>query len=111
MGQSKIDGYFKLELKAGIYKLVFSHPEFYNQEVAIVVEDKFKDTITVILVRQINQINAVLVKAKWKDPGPDYMRKAIARRQIWAKRIPAQSADVYIRAFEDLTIRKGKTCS
>ena len=106
MGQSKIDGYFKLELKAGIYKLVFSHPEFYNQEVAIVVEDKFKDTITVILVRQINQINAVLVKAKWKDPGPDYMRKAIARRQIWAKRIPAQSADVYIRAFEDLTIRK-----
>lgn len=106
MGQSKIDGYFKLELKAGIYQLVFSHPEFYNQEVAIVVDDKFKDTITIVLVRQVNQINVVHVKAKWKDPGPDYMRKAIARRNIWAKRIPAQSADIYIRAFEDLTVRK-----
>ena len=106
MGQSKIDGYFKLELKAGIYKLVFSHPEFFNQEVAIVVEAKFKDTITVVLVRQVNKINVVHVTAKWKDPGPDYMRKAIARRNIWAKRIPAQSADIYIRAFEDLTIRK-----
>lgn len=106
LGQTKVDGYFTLELKPGNYQLVFSHPEYYNQELPIVVTDKFKDTIILALVRQIKHIDAVHISAKWKDPGPDYMKKAIARRNIWASRIPAQSADVYIKAFEDLTIKQ-----
>jgi hypothetical protein len=35
IGQGKMDGYFKLDLKPGNYQIIFSHPEFYNMELAL----------------------------------------------------------------------------
>ena len=37
LGQTRVDGYFKLDLRTGSYKLVFSHPDFYSTEIPMVV--------------------------------------------------------------------------
>lgn len=108
VGQGKMDGYFKLDLKPGNYQLIFSHPEFFNMELAVVYTEKYKDTLTLILKRKVASISTVYISAKWKDPGPDYMKKAIKRRDYWSKKIPAQSADVYIRAFEEIKSTRKK---
>ena len=111
VGQGKTDGYFKLDLKPGNYQLIFSHPEFFNMELAVVYTEKYKDTLTLILKRKVASISTVYISAKWKDPGPDYMKKAIKRRDYWSKKIPAQSADVYIRAFEEIKSTRKNTVS
>lgn len=111
VGAAKMDGYFKLDLKPGNYQLIFSHPEFHNMELAVVYTEKYQDTLTLILKRKITSINTVYISAKWKDPGPDYMKKAIKKRDYWAKKLPTQSADVYIRAFEEIKNTSKKTIS
>lgn len=106
LGQGGLDGYFKLDLRPGDYRLIFSHPEFANHEMAYLVKENQKDTITLVLKRMAVRMDAVVIRSKWKDPGPEMMRKAIARRSFWATRIPSQSATVYIRAFEETKNKK-----
>ena len=106
IGQVKIDGYFRLELKPGNYQLVFSHPDFFNIEFPLVINAGKNDTITLQFHHKVERLDAVKINVKWKDPGPDYMKKAIARRDYWAKRIPAQRSQVYVRAFEQVSSRK-----
>jgi len=106
LGSTGIDGYFKLEIRPGSYKLAFTSPEYKTFEIPYVCYENRKDTITIRMQKDISVIEPVLIKTKWKDPGPNYMRKAIEKRDFWASRIPSQSADVYIRAFEEITSKK-----
>ena len=100
LGISGPDGYFRLQLRPGAYKLVFSHSEFYESEVPLLVASGQSDTLLVLLEPKSEAMEAVSISTKWKDPGPAMMQKAIARRELWAQRMPPQSAELYIRAFE-----------
>ncbi len=101
-GESGVDGYFRLELRPGAYQLVFNHPDYESYELAYISQDRKKDTLSIVLQRNTKSIGTVEIKTKWTDPGPNMMRKAIARRNYWASRIPSQSASVYIKAFENI---------
>lgn len=109
IAQSKLDGYFKLDLNPGQYIIVFSHPSFHTTELPLVVKEKTKDTILVKLHPKSERLNTVHIYTVWKDPGPEYMRKAIKRRDYWSKRLPPQSAEVYIKAFEEIKQKKQRT--
>ena len=101
-GESGNDGYFRLELKPGAYDFVFNHPDFESYQLAYIAKKNQNDTLSVSLLRSTGPIEQVEIKTKWTDPGPNMMRKAIARRNIWAARIPNQRAVVYIKAFEEI---------
>lgn len=105
LGQTRLDGYFKLDLRVGSYKLIFSHPDFYNTEIPLVVRYNAKDTLNIILTPKAEQMMAVEIHKDYKDPAADFMRKAIAQRDYWRSRLPNQSAEIYIKAFE-ITAKK-----
>ncbi|MFM7638603.1 MAG: DUF5686 family protein [Bacteroidota bacterium] len=100
LGQTRLDGYFSLNLRTGSYKLIFSHPDFHSTEIPLVVNYNSKDTLNIILTPKTEKIGAVEIRRDYKDPAADYMRKAIAQRDYWHSRIPNQSAEIYIKAFE-----------
>ena len=100
LGESGLDGYFRLNLRPGSYKLVFNHPDYADYRLSYVAKDEKNDTLSIMLQRTTPRVEPVEITSKWKDPGPKMMRKAIARRKVWGTRIPAQSAEVYIKAFE-----------
>ncbi|MFM6952469.1 MAG: carboxypeptidase-like regulatory domain-containing protein, partial [Bacteroidota bacterium] len=100
LGQTRLDGYFSLNLRTGSYKLIFSHPDFHSTEIPLVVNYNSKDTLNIILTPKTEKIGAVEIRRDYKDPAADYMRKAIAQRDFWHSRIPNQSAEIYIKAFE-----------
>lgn len=100
LGQTRLDGYFNLDLRTGSYKLVFSHPDFHSTEIPLVVRYNTKDTLNIILTPKTEKIQGAEIRREYKDPAADYMRKAIAQRDYWHSRIPNQTADIYIKAFE-----------
>ena len=100
LGQTRVDGYFKLDLRTGTYKLVFSHPDFYSTEIQLVVRYNTKDTLNIMLTPKTEKIQGAEIIREYKDPAAEYMRKAIAQRDYWHSRNPNQSADIYIKAFE-----------
>lgn len=100
LGQTRLDGYFILNLRTGSYKLIFSHPDFYSVEIPTLVTAQTKDTLNIILVPKTEKIQGAEIRREYKDPAADYMRKAIAQRDFWHSRIPNQSAQIYIKAFE-----------
>ncbi len=100
VGESGLDGYFRFELRPGSYQLIFNHPDYADYQFSYVSKWEKKDTVIIPLKRTTPSVRAVEIKSKWKDPGPKMMRKAVARRKVWRERIPAQSAEVYIKAFE-----------
>jgi hypothetical protein len=100
LGQTRLDGYFNLDLRSGSYKLVFAHPDFYSTEIPLVVRYNTKDTLNIILTPKTEKIQGAEIKREYKDPAAEYMRKAIAQRDYWHSRNPNQSADIYIKAFE-----------
>ena len=100
LGQTRVDGYFKLDLRTGTYKLVFSHPDFYSTEIPLVVRYNTKDTLNIMLTPKTEKIQGAEIIREYKDPAAEYMRKAIAQRDYWHSRNPNQSADIYIKAFE-----------
>ena len=107
LGQTRLDGYFNLNLRTGSYKLIFSHPDFYSVEIPTLVTAQTKDTLNIILVPKTEKIQGAEIRREYKDPAADYMRKAIAQRDFWHSRIPNQSAQIYIKAFE-ITAQKIK---
>jgi hypothetical protein len=100
LGQTRLDGYFNLDLRTGSYKLVFAHPDFYSTEIPLVVRYNTKDTLNIILTPKTEKIQGAEIIREYKDPAAEYMRKAIAQRNYWHSRNPNQSADIYIKAFE-----------
>ena len=100
LGQTRLDGYFNLDLRSGSYKLVFAHPDFYSTEIPLVVRYNTKDTLNIILTPKTEKIQGAEIIREYKDPAAEYMRKAIAQRDYWHSRNPNQSADIYIKAFE-----------
>lgn len=101
-GESGNDGYFRLELKPGAYEFIFNHPDFESYRLPYIAKRNQNDTLSLALVRSTSAIEQVEIKTIWTDPGPNMIRKAIARRPIWANRIPNQRAVVYIKAFEEI---------
>ncbi len=101
LSQTRLDGFFGLTLRSGTYKIIFSHPDFYPQEIPIIVQGNYKDTLKVVLTPITERIETLVINKEWKDPGPSYMRQAILMRDSWSKRIPATSSVIYTRAYEE----------
>jgi len=100
VGKTDVLGKFFFELRSGEYELVFSHPNYQQVRVKVVLNHK-NDTVNVILPPLQKQINEVNITAKYKDPGPEMMRKAIVKRDFWGSKFPSNSCHIYIRAFEE----------
>ena len=100
MGQTRLDGNFNLRLEPGAYKLIFSHPNYHSVEIALLVKQDQNDTLNIRLSHQTEKIGVVEIHRDYKDPGPDYMRKTIEKRDYWHNQIPNQSATLYIKAFQ-----------
>ena len=101
LSQTRLDGFFGLNLRNGTYKVIFSHPDFHPQEIPLIVQGNYKDTLKVVLTPKTERIETLIITKEWKDPGPGYMRQAILMRDSWSKRIPATSSLIYTRAFEE----------
>lgn len=104
LGKTKNDGVFRIDKIRGYQKIVFLHPDFHSLEIPLSITEK-KDTFNIRLISKTESISAVLITKIFKDVGPEYMRKAIAKREYWNSRIPNRRAHVYIKAFE---ISEGK---
>lgn len=100
MGQTRLDGNFVLRLEPGAYKLIFSHPNYHSVEIPLIVKLDQNDTLNIRLSHQTEKIGVVEIHRDYKDPGPDYMRKTIEKRDYWHGQIPNQSATLYIKAFQ-----------
>ena len=100
MGQTRLDGYFDLRLEPGSYNLIFSHPNFNSVEIPLIVKQNQNDTLNIRLSHQTEKIGVVEIHKEYKDPGPEYMRKTIEKREYWHNQIPNQSATLYIKAFQ-----------
>jgi hypothetical protein len=100
MGQTRLDGNFSLRLEPGAYNLIFSHPNYHSVEIALLVKQDQNDTLNIRLSHQIEKIGVVEIHREYKDPGPEYMRKTIEKRDYWHNQIPNQSATLYIKAFQ-----------
>jgi hypothetical protein len=100
VGKTDANGHYSFELREGQYELVFSHRDYQNVHVKVVLTTE-NDSLNVILPGLVKNISEVTISARWKDPGPDMMRKAIAKRDYWNSKTPAHSSEVYIRAFEE----------
>jgi hypothetical protein len=100
MGQTRLDGNFSLRLEPGAYKLIFSHQNYHSVEIALLVKQDQNDTLNIRLSHQTEKIGAVEIHRDYKDPGPEYMRKTIEKRDYWHNQIPNQSATLYIKAFQ-----------
>lgn len=100
LGQTRLDGYFNLTLRNGNYNFVFSHSDFHNQEIPILITGK-KDTLRVRMVPKTERIEVLTISKDWKDPGPQYMKQTIAMRDSWSKRLPPTSSTLYIKAWEE----------
>jgi hypothetical protein len=107
MGQTRLDGNFNLRLEPGAYNLIFSHPNYHSVEIALLVKRDQNDTLNVRLSHQTEKIGVVEIHREYKDPGPEYMRKTIEKRDYWHDQIPNQSAKLYIKAFQ-LNTNKNK---
>lgn len=105
VGKTDALGKYVFELRAGEYEIVFSHTNYQQVRIKVVL-DKQNDTVNVILPELIRQIGEVYITAKYRDPGPEMMRKAIARKDYWYSRQPEHSCNVYIRAFEEYQKKK-----
>ena len=99
-GTSDYSGSFNFELRSGQYELVFSHPNFQQVTIKVVLDNK-NDTFNIILPGLTKTIGTVEITRKWVDPGPAMMKKAIEKREYWAAKMPPYSARLYIRAFEE----------
>jgi hypothetical protein len=100
MGQTRLDGNFSLRLEPGAYKLIFSHPNYHSVEIALLVKQDQNDTLNIRLSHQTEKIGVVEIHREYKDPGPEYMRKTIEKRDYWHNQIPNESATLYIKAFQ-----------
>jgi len=100
VGRTDANGHYSCELREGEYELVFSHRDYQQVRIKVVLK-KQNDTVNVILPGLVKNISEVTISARWKDPGNDMMRKAIERKEYWNSRTPAHSCEVYIRAFEE----------
>ena len=107
MGQTRLDGNFVLRLEPGAYKLIFSHPNYNSLEIPLIVKLDQNDTLNIRLSHKTEKIGAVEIHREYKDPGPEYMRKTIEKRDYWHNQIPNQSATLYIKAFQ-LNSKKNK---
>jgi hypothetical protein len=107
MGQTRLDGNFSLRLEPGAYKLIFSHPNYHSVEIPLIVILNQNDTLNIRLSHQTEKIGVVEIHREYKDPGPEYMRKTIEKRDYWHNQIPNQSATLYIKAFQ-LNSKKNK---
>ena len=110
MGQTRLDGNFVLRLEPGSYNLIFSHPNYHSVEIPLIVKLNQNDTLNIRLSHQTEKIGAVEIHKEYKDPGPEYMRKTIEKRDYWHNQIPNQSATLYIKAFQlNSSVKKVKS--
>lgn len=107
MGTTDEYGYFTFELGVGQYELVFNHTVYQQTRIHVVIE-KGNDTINVLLLPLITEMHNIIISKTRKDPGPEMMRKAIERKDFWAKRLPPNSSKLYVRAFEEYQKNKPK---
>jgi len=110
MGQTRLDGNFVLRLEPGAYNLIFSHPNYHSVEIPLIVKLDQNDTLNIRLSHQTEKIGSVEIHREYKDPGPEYMRQTIEKRDYWHNQIPNQSATLYIKAFQ-LNSKKNKAKS
>lgn len=100
VGRTDANGRYFFELREGQYELVFSHRDYQTVRLNVVIREN-NDTVNVIMPGLIKEVGTATISAKWKDPGPEMMKKAIDRKDYWASRMPAHSSEMYIRAFEE----------
>ncbi len=99
LGKTKNDGIFQINKIRGYQKIIFLHPDFHSLEIPLSITEK-KDTFNIRLISKTESISEVFISKIFKDMGPEYMRKAIAKQAYWNSRIPNLRAHVYIKAFE-----------
>ncbi len=93
-------GHYTARLLAGQYQMVFSHPQYQNFVLSLVISKNF-DTFNVVLEAAPTSMEAVYIYSRKVDWGAYYMQKAIQKRNFWQEKMPNHSVELYIKAFED----------
>lgn len=100
LAQTDEQGYFEILLADNNYKIVFAHKQYETFTIEIHISGK-NDTFNILMNRKVGTESHVEIFKKRKDPGPEMMRKAIAKREYYAKKRAAYSAELYIKAVEE----------
>mgnify|MGYP003335814524 CR=1 FL=1 len=99
---SNLEGIYRLELKAGKYKLIFRYVGYKTLEKQIEVgADNI--TLDVQLEQQKYELKEVTVSAGAEDPAYAIMRKAIRMRKHYLTEVEEYTTDVYMKGMQKVT--------
>ncbi|MEM8907105.1 MAG: DUF5686 and carboxypeptidase regulatory-like domain-containing protein, partial [Bacteroidota bacterium] len=90
------EGHYLFHLPPGQHQLVFQYVGYQQKIVRVSMEDQ-PVPLDVVLVSEAVDLQEVVVKADAEDPAYGIIRKAIAKRAEYLRKVPAYSCDVYIK--------------
>jgi len=108
--KSDEEGKFTILLQAGRYEVVYSAFGYKSLNTIVIVREGEMTTQTAIVEESMKSINAVNVKAKWKDPSKEIIRKVMVNKKNLQKASASYSFQAYIKAnqSENKDIAKSK---
>jgi len=90
------EGYYEINLPAGVYDMVFQFLAHETQEKKVSVGQEFVE-LNIILKVQAIVLRAAIVNSNDEDPAYTIMRKAIAKAKYHTQQLDSYSAKVYIK--------------
>ena len=104
---TKEDGSYSFKLENGIYEIMVTMIGYEPQVIKIVI-DKKDYTQHIILKEEAKSLSGVTVKARYKDRAEEYIRQVIKRKEAVQAAAGAYSAQLYIKAIQEDSLRARK---
>ena len=96
------EGFYRLELKPGIYEIRFQYLGYKTQVHSVNIENDFI-TLNVVMEEQQYALPEVVVTASGEDPAYYIMRRAIGMSQYYLSQVSEYSCRVYLKGSGVLT--------
>jgi hypothetical protein len=93
------EGFYRLELAAGNYQVVFRYIGYKTREEEVLLNDQ-PVKLDIVLETEEYQLREVAIKAGDEDPAYAIIRNAIAKRKYYLTQVRKYSCNVYIKGVQ-----------
>lgn len=100
---TNLDGYYELNLKSGVYELVFQYVGYQTITKKISVQEGRVQDLNVSLEVQQYEMEEIIIAADAEDPAYAIIRKAQAKRLFYKDQLSNYECDAYVRGFNKIT--------
>jgi hypothetical protein len=104
---TNLDGYYSIDLPAGIYQLIFQYVGYKRTSESIVL-GKNTVQLNVILEAESLLLKEVVVSASDVDPAYRVIREAIKKRKYHKEQVQAYKCQVYIKGLQTIDEKPDK---